>query len=90
MLKSIGLVQLKQASDHTFLVQRRYSRCIEANYSYMIVKMHYLFSTTLCHTTNTPIRAFIVRLVHTLEVCEFPVIFSEGFSFCVDISGNNS
>ena len=24
--KSIGLVELKQASDHTLLVQRRYSR----------------------------------------------------------------
>ena len=33
MLKSIGLVQLKQASDHTLFVQRRYSKCIEPNYT---------------------------------------------------------
>ena len=74
---SIGLVQLKQASDHTLLIQCRYS--IDASNLTIIVKMQYLFSTTLCHTTNKLIRAFIVRFVHALKACEFPVLFSKDF-----------
>ena len=68
--KSMGLVQLKQACDRNL-----YSvATLNVSNLTIIVKMQYLFSTTLCHTTNTLICAFIVRFVLALDACEFPLI----------------
>ena len=69
-------MQLKHASDHSLLVQRRYASNLT-----IIVKMQYLFSTTVCHTTNTLIRDFIVRFVNALEACEFFRAFLVGIFF---------